>query len=579
MQYRQQLLSQKPQTAPASTPQRKILPDRLRVLFTSNLPPTDHTEHTIKHPTLQYFAMFGASEDRARQLAYRKRRDRIISGSSYRSLSTTSRTSQQSRTPSAEASEPSEVPLVQAAIDTQQILALYDDNSIVDVPDLPTLAAPRDALFEDFRRLDLPPVSRHARNLTAPITFADIQSVFESSVQPSPPVSSFENFLRVQTMVSLRGGGDENREERPGNPQQQPAEARPTGQPLDSRPPNQQSTPAPSPGVVPHHDLSRPYMQRVGMAKHWYNKPEYAVPIWRGQHLDQFRSSLTDLERDNFELLFGPKSPPTPMVSVSSNRRKCFLREINSPKRVLLGLVVRDRFLELQALNNGAADPQLHVPTVVVRPVMLYHIVEIFEPVAQPPYGPEQQDLLADFMEKSTEMPYIRIRDGSPETTANTPPGALDAYLPSLHNCGVQSQTSYSSAHPMHMGMHTIYSPYMGVQLGTPYTAPYSIPTGMPSQTLYTASPFTPTGMQALSAQSFGMHPPGRSVSISNNGRSMPVASGQHLAMMQQQATIEQLLRQQQGSSRRVSSAPNLGQQSSGRSGCLTLPFLSKFIR
>ncbi|KAH7083615.1 hypothetical protein FB567DRAFT_594140 [Paraphoma chrysanthemicola] len=75
---------------------------------------THYIQHLFnQHQTIYAIiqsTMFGASEDRARQLAYRKRRERIISGqsyTSYRSLSSASRISQQSQQSIVSSAEPS----------------------------------------------------------------------------------------------------------------------------------------------------------------------------------------------------------------------------------------------------------------------------------------------------------------------------------------------------------------------------------------------------------------------------------------------------------------------------------------
>jgi hypothetical protein len=201
--------------------------------------------------------MFGASEDRARQLAYRKRRERIVSGvtcSIYRSLSSASHVSQQSHLSSTWNEESSRSPVQTehrpsqaGTIHSENIPATQHNKRCLKFDPLLTADPPcsqmeqhrlqaehlSQVLYSTLSLATPAPKSssalslssflsvqgipgRHIRNITAPVALADLSALFASTPpgRQDLPTLPFihrtlcDGQLHQQSMVSLRGGGD-----------------------------------------------------------------------------------------------------------------------------------------------------------------------------------------------------------------------------------------------------------------------------------------------------------------------------------------------------------------------------------
>ena len=366
--------------------------------------------------------MFGASEDRARQLAYRKRRDRIISGNScstYRSLSSASRISQQSHvSPTLEhetehsaqrpgnatdpvnsflPTDPQHSQAEQHRIQTEYLSqVLYDDLSLattVGPPDRQPAAAPHSGKYGS---LGPSTTSRHIRNATAPISYTEIQNVLASSTQSHADLSTLDECFRRQTMASLRGGGSDDILKTQGLPHmmqsQVPSHVIP---PLRTQQPNQKNiqegsnhppSPYPTPTcMIPGHDSTRQYMQIYPWARRWYYRREWVTPILCGQYLTDFRTCLSDAEGRDFLALFLSVSPDSSAPSAPDARRS-FFRNLDAARQDIFRRIIEGRGHELELVERGYTDPQLVVTINLPPPgIMLYHLLEALEtPVMSP---------------------------------------------------------------------------------------------------------------------------------------------------------------------------------------------------
>jgi hypothetical protein len=289
--------------------------------------------------------MFGASEDRARQLAYRKRRERIASGSScsvFRSLSFSSHVSEQSQMSSITEQGTPPSPLLTEYI-SAHTTHTHDDT---DMPthrarsqnsdcDLDLAADPHRSQMERHRlqaeyltrvlydTLSVPTsvrgpkmllgpatqpsnpkalvqstTARHTRNLTAPVASINIHSLPTPSARsqldlqtlsiasPTAPNRAF----RVRTMVALRGGGQDDLPTDQEKSQPDPASQHHQD---DANPHTTSHTASSSTGSLGEPlptlqdwsriwDTSRPYMVRFPEAKRFCLQPAWTVPIVYG---------------------------------------------------------------------------------------------------------------------------------------------------------------------------------------------------------------------------------------------------------------------------------------------------------
>jgi hypothetical protein len=399
-------------------------------------------------------------------------------------------------------------------------------------------------------------------------------------------------------MVSLRGGAGEDGAKKPGKPQQHPSPAHQTSQPLGSRPPNQSNAPASTFQLVPHHDQDRGYVQSVPAAGYLYNKPVFVVPIWRGQHFTRFISSLSVVELSNFQLLFSSRSPPTPQHSTESNVRRHFCRYIGNERFKIMFDMVDERVLEAWKVLNGAADPQLPAPP-GVQSVMLYHLLEICELITRPSLEQLGFEGYNDFVRKSITMPYSEddfpLASGVQTATAGPSGWASGVHPPSGQDGGILSRSAAAhqqGAATNKQSQDTQNTQDSGMQPHHPYPTP-----GVQSERAHHAGAQSQTGgtpqqgpAPRMQSQSTAIHnrlqQHGRVTSVrelfARMGMQSPHSgippnntatnSQPRLAdsfRQARQAVREQIWRQrpqaatlgQHESNRRISSAPDLGQQ------------------
>ena len=382
--------------------------------------------------------MFGASEDRARQLAYRKRRERVISGNSgstYRSLSSASRNSQQLQLSSTLEQDATQLPVhvehysqesnVEATDSVKPLLVtdkehlqmeqhilqaeylsqvLYDTLSLADAGGvsntLPVLASH----FSKYGTLGHLITSHHLRNVTAPIAYTDIPSLLASNMQSHPDLPTLpplqstplvDYHRQAQVMVSLRGGGKDDvhpRQER--SRPMQTSQLNQTNPALRTQQPNQTSA-QPSlprssllpPEVVSVHDSTRQYTQICPWATRWYWRSEWIVPLQSGHEVMAFLASLSQVDIRNFSFLFGPSMPPTHWTSSGANARRYFYRRLDHNAQDLFQRMIGARARELSGVELGLPDPQIVALQTATSPrIMLYHLLEsLEEPVMPPP--------------------------------------------------------------------------------------------------------------------------------------------------------------------------------------------------
>lgn len=382
--------------------------------------------------------MFGASEDRARQLAYRKRRERVISGSSsstYRSLSSASRISQRSRVSSALDQEGVRSFLAtqrglpqpgHGTVDfTTNSLGLQGDGESISATEAQHLqmerhrlqaeylsqvlynslslatagAQPDDTLMPTmnvgrYGALGKPATSRHIRNVTAPVASLEMQPLLVSTMKHSSESGALPLLhrtarnaqLRTQTMVVLRGGGDHDpslQQETTRRDPPFPGFANSVAQSAQPPPADHSRTRvavAPVPQeVIQVHNPQREYMQTCPWVQRYYDKPAWVVPISIGQHFHDFMASLPADWHSIFLALFGPEQSPDHPLSSRANARRDFFQKLNPGRQVIFHSMIQSRVIELQAVAEGFDDPEFIAPFRGASQVMLYHLMEARE--------------------------------------------------------------------------------------------------------------------------------------------------------------------------------------------------------
>lgn len=381
--------------------------------------------------------MFGASEDRARQLAYRKRRDRVASESSsstYRSLSSASRISQRSRVSSipgqdaapvavsgnhrslrpgavltghacVTATPPSCEPIT--TTEAQNLLTerhrlqaeylsqvLYDSLSSA-TPGLDSAAIVPMMGPHKYGPLGRLAKTRHIRTVTAPVASLESQSSFALTSQPplavatSPllPKTGCDEHLKVQTMVFLRGGGRDEELSQNQRAEIAPLSLRHTNtRAHDSRHPQEADALMGSAAgaselqdLPRYHHPEREYARTRDWIELLYAHPAWAVPISIGDTLRDFLLTLPSYTHNMFFALFGRGQPPTYCVSPVANARRDFYGKLDNHRRGLFDRLIGARAEELLSVRSGGRDPQ----DFPLRPpgggIMLYHLLEATE--------------------------------------------------------------------------------------------------------------------------------------------------------------------------------------------------------
>jgi hypothetical protein len=370
--------------------------------------------------------MFGASEDRARQLAYRKRRDRFIPGNSsstYRSLRSASRMSQQSHVSStlaydaeyrpqqfldaADTVEPL-VPIssqisqvkpqgIQAKYPSQVLHSSVPFSTSPKTSDIQSVSA---SCHGNYESLGYPVISRHVRNVTMPIANAEIQAVLSSAPLLSHIPSTLDAQYRAQTKISLRGGGDDTpRKLSRFRPTQAPAPSQ-NNIPLECQWPHQRNfqghiyqpllSPPRSPPrtpATPFHDSTRQYMQICPFAIQSFWRDEWTTPISAGGHLTHIRLHLSASDAEIFFYLFNLYQPPTFSTAPAAIARQNFYQTLSSTAQAIFQQIIVERHCELQAVEHGMPDPQVAAPYLrSSERVMVYHLLEALENLVMPPF-------------------------------------------------------------------------------------------------------------------------------------------------------------------------------------------------
>jgi hypothetical protein len=395
--------------------------------------------------------MFGASEDRARQLAYRKRRERVISGSTcsvYRSLSFANCTSQHAHISSTPKEGPPQtlghaehLPLQTGLLNNGNIPTNRDESYQSTAAAL--LAADAQQSQMERHRLQAEYLSqvlystlsftttgrgpcavpaskshlsrdgtpgqsiatRHIRSITAPVASADRPSLFGSAVQSHVDVSAlpllhrtmFNDRFRMQTAVSLRGGGDAYSFHRSMPPQsRQPIQALQTQQQIQTQ--RQAPTHAQIQAhmwaqrqaqaeslLAQYHTPIRQYLSIFLWAPQYINHPAFLVPISCGTQYDVFIGELLQGRANYFLDLFGPLRLPNHYASPTANMRRKFYRKLDEETKLKFQEMIEARGRELRnIIQDGITDRQLSSQSQPARCVMLYHLMEAMEDIFVP---------------------------------------------------------------------------------------------------------------------------------------------------------------------------------------------------
>jgi hypothetical protein len=368
--------------------------------------------------------MFGASEDRARQLAYRKRRERIVSGScssTCRSLNSASRISRIFRVSSvpgqdttsssgvtnnhhtdALRTQPTSDPISATEaqhhrMERHRIQAEYLSQVLYNSLSLPAdlTPVPDSGSYSDSGKLTK---TRHIRTVTAPVASLKVHTLVSSASQPHSnlAVTSFlfprtcSKQLRAQTMAMLRGGGQDDEPPQDHAAEPKPLSARHTNSlAYDSRQPTQATASTIARSTTPqditeYHHPQREYAQAHYWGADEYNSPAWKVPISTGDYLRNFLVTLPSDIHEIFLALFGQRARATRRTASSANACRDFYRKLDIQRQALFDNLIRARGEELRAVRMGFRDLQYFPLRPQTDGVMIYHLLEATET----PYGP-----------------------------------------------------------------------------------------------------------------------------------------------------------------------------------------------
>lgn len=382
-------------------------------------------------------AMFGSSQDRARQLAGRTRRERMFSAGSHTShgsFDTSSQAPQQPRAASLEQNiqRSSAVPecpshesrLARAGRQTSQgsraaqdinnshlsfpithdsahptsgrycsqleearLQAEYLSQVLYDSVTPPTLANPPQSHFRVLPHHSRygslgtrSTTSHHLRNITEPIptprSSAELPAILHTRMGLSmlPPLQKSAFESHLQIQTPVSlRGGHGGAGE--GDPPKSPPNAPPNGveQEVES-----------SPGLgMP----LRSFMWEFTWIYIVHDIPEWEAPIASGRAYDSFLGSLSTQDRDRFRHLFDLRSPPTYTTGfVAVTARRTFYRTLTLPQKHLFKDVITMRGNDLLKLVPFVADPETKLklqsvaPENVAKPwARLYFMLEATE--------------------------------------------------------------------------------------------------------------------------------------------------------------------------------------------------------
>ena len=328
--------------------------------------------------------MFGSSQDRARQLAGRKRRERIASSgsnSTLRSSSSSSHAFQQYH--SALALDPGtqqsavikENPrtlkghhILQAEYLSQ---VLYSDlgasaSVSADPPQSGFVTSRRHARYGSLEML--PAVTRHPRNVTAPLAESMTPNHQPLSQRAQHGValgrSTSESHKRLQAAVSLRGGRDGCY----------------TGDGTERR--EYTCTIANEKYDEKRNLPSRPFILEFPWVTKVYRHPQWHAPISSGASYEAFIDSLSTTELERFRDLFG-KTPGFLPASLATARQAFFMTLTGPQQRVFKNIII-SKGMALLAMTEEGVGVQCSIHTVMcnseTKPaVMLEYLLEATE--------------------------------------------------------------------------------------------------------------------------------------------------------------------------------------------------------
>lgn len=333
-------------------------------------------------------AMFGSSQDRARQLAGRKRRERISSSgsnSTLRSISSSSHASQQYHIKSTLTPCNQESAVIKENPQTlqgHQILqaeylsqVLYSDlGASASASASPPQSQFRTSLRQSkYGSMEMSPaVTRHLRNVTAPATemiVPDCQALHQR-VRPgvafTRPLerSTSESHLRSHAAVSLRGGQG-------GFYVRDHTESREyTCTLFDKVNDKKEGLPL------------RPFTREFPWVTEVYCHPQWHVPISSGASYEAFIESLSMTELERFIVLFSNKPRFLP-VSLATARQVFFI-VLTAPQQKVFKNIIISRGMALHALAEGGIGVQCTIHPATSNPeanpaVMLEHLLEATE--------------------------------------------------------------------------------------------------------------------------------------------------------------------------------------------------------
>lgn len=398
---------------------------------------TRHLAPSRRSRTGHSSAMFGASEDRARQLAYRKRRERVISGSlstACRSCSFSSQLSHASRASSFQAFWPSpstitpEHSYLQAYRARDHDLIPAKHIRLTDPVDYTSIVSTNASRFQEeqhrlqaeylsrvlYDSLSLdntndeqlvhpvaaipsgPPAQsstlRHVRHVTAPVGFLRTTELANCPPLHQPLLPFVSNVsVKQQDLITLRGGGTPNHQSEGSESSQSMAVLQATRNTAHPRTGQPLSPYAPFGDVAPYYRQlvqryihKRPYMLNYPWSERFMMSPACLVPISTGLQYEHFKGRLSSNLLNTFSDLFSSMQPANDWTAPIANIRREFYQKLNQGSKNVFQCIIMSRKEELSAIEKGEADPQQGTQTSDWPSVMLCHLLEATEPLFLP---------------------------------------------------------------------------------------------------------------------------------------------------------------------------------------------------
>lgn len=368
--------------------------------------------------------MFGSSQDRARQLAGRKRRERIsFSGShlSHRPVSTAHNTPGQDQTAVCSdlrnarpvvigedlfcIPDHSHYPHLDQQIIQNEHLSrvLYDPPGPYTSSQMTSSRLQSVSSGHQYGSLGISTTnSRPSRNLTAPLSVDRLSLEGETGkhVQngtptlPSMPLSEIKRQLRQETAAILRGGhgdaSDHDKQRRMG------FESRIAGIEDDDTFPagiEEDELHVPSGQTMPNWAiLSRPFAAEFPWVSSVLQMPQWREPISSGASYASFLESLSGVEYERFASLFGPHASPSLMAGRATTARQAFFLALSVAQQIVFRNLITARGMTLLVLRETNSGTVPTSPFTILQdhdkpPVLLEHLLDATErpPLLLPP--------------------------------------------------------------------------------------------------------------------------------------------------------------------------------------------------